>query len=279
MARTVVTPWRTGGGPRPAVATPPAPMPLLLGGRPLKRWRWVGCFADDVMLCAAVAGVGPFPVSWWVVWDRERQVLHERTRRGGALVRFEGGHVRVEDGSTSIDLEVVQEPGVETVSPHGPQYAWTRKQGGVRVTGTVRLGDRRLDVDAPGVVDDSAGYHARCTSWSWSAGVGTTTTGSLVAWNLVTGLHDHPAASERTVWVDGSPLHVGPVVFDGLEGILFEEGGGLRFDREATRRHRENLLVVATEYEQPFGSFTGDLPHAGELVSGLGVMERHSVRW
>ena len=168
---------------------------------------------------------------------------------------------------------------METVSPHGSQYAWTRKQGGVRFTGTVAVGDRRFSIEAPGIVDDSAGYHARHTSWMWSAGVGRTRRGSAVAWNLVSGLHDAPTASERTVWVDGTPHQVGPVAFDGLDGVGFAEGGALSFAGEVTRRHRENLLVVSTDYEQPFGSFTGALPHAGLIEGGLGVMERHTVRW
>ena len=41
----------------------------------------------------------------------------------------------------------------------------------------------------------------------------------------------------------------------------------------------ENLLLVASDYEQPFGEFTGSLPLAGELRTGWGVMERHRVRW
>ena len=95
----------------------------------------------------------------------------------------------------------------------------------------------------------------------------------------MSGLHDALAASERMVWMDGAPHQVGPVAFDRLDGVRFAEGGGLSFSREVTRRHSENLLVVSTDYEQPFGSFTGELPHAGPLVTGLGVMERHSVRW
>jgi hypothetical protein len=165
------------------------------------------------------------------------------------------------------------------VSPHGTQYAWTRKQGGVRFAGTAAVGARHFRIDAPGIVDDSAGYHARHTSWMWSAGVGATSTGTAVAWNLVSGLHDDATSSERTVWVDGTPQQVGPVEFDGLDGVRFAEGGALAFEREVTRRHRENLLVVSTDYEQPFGSFTGALPHAGDLEGAGGVMERHSVRW
>ena len=44
-------PWRTGSPePRPAVPLPPQRMAMLRGGRPLKRWRYVGCFTDYVLL-------------------------------------------------------------------------------------------------------------------------------------------------------------------------------------------------------------------------------------
>ena len=125
------------------------------------------------------------------------------------------------------------------------------------------------------VVDESAGYHARHTAWRWSAGVGTAESGAAVAWNLVAGLHDAPAASERTVWVDGEPHAVAPVAFaDGLAGV-----DGLRFAPEAVRARRERLLLVGSDYEQPFGTFSGSLPVAGPLREGWGVMERHDARW
>jgi hypothetical protein len=34
-----------------------------------------------------------------------------------------------------------------------------------------------------------------------------------------------------------------------------------------------------SEYEQPFGTFAGELPGAGALREGWDVMERHDVRW
>jgi hypothetical protein len=159
---------------------------------------------------------------------------------------------------------------VEVVSPHGNQYIWTRKRGGVRVRGTA-CGHA---VDAAGLVDESAGYHARRTSWHWSAGVGTLATGEPVAWNLVAGLHDADQASERTVWVGGEPRQVGPVSFDGLDGV-----GALRFTAVARCAHRERVLVLASDYEQPFGTFAGELPGAGALREGWGVMERHDALW
>jgi hypothetical protein len=273
-----MTSWRTGMPDRPAVPLPPARMPLLRGGRPLKRWRYLGCFGPDVMLCAAVARVGPLPVAWYAVWDREQRTLVDHTLRRPGGVRVEPGRANVVDGPVTIDLIVEERDGVETVSPHGREYIWTRKQGGVRVRGGVAIGDRRHEIDASGIVDESAGYHARHTSWMWSAGVGVADSGAAVAWNLVTGVHDGADTSERTVWIDDEPHHVGPVAFDGLAGI---SGGGvaLGFQGEATRARDENLLLFASSYEQPFGTFTGELPVAGRLREGYGVMERHDVRW
>jgi len=246
-------------------------MPPVRGGRPLKRWAWVGAFGEDVMLCVGSARVGPARVSWWAVWDRAGGRLEERTARGRGGVAVEPGRVRVEG---VMDLSVGDAAAIEVVSPHGAQYAWTRKRAPVPVSGTVTLGGRTIAVDAHGLVDESAGYHARRTAWRWSAGVGVAESGEPVAWNLVDGLHDAPEASERTVWVGGEPREVGPVRFDGLDGVA-----GLRFTREATRSRSENLLVMRSEYEQPFGTFAGELPGAGPLREGWGVMERHDVRW
>ena len=148
--------------------------------------------------------------------------------------------------------------------------AWTRKTP-LRVTGNV-LG---IEIDAPGLLDESAGRHARRTSWMWSAGAGVTETGAQVVWNLVDGLHDgSPPRSARRVWVDGVPHEVGPQRFDGLDGV-----GDLRFTALATRAKHENYVLLKSDYEQPFGTFTGSLPVAGPLRVGWGVMERHEALW
>jgi hypothetical protein len=235
------------------------------GGRPLKRWIWVGAFGPDAMLCAAVAHIGPLTAAWWAVWNGSAFVERSLRRRGGLVVQ--PSRVAVPG---AMALEVGGGAAVEVVSPHGAQYIWTRKSGGVRVRGRV-LG---REVDAFGLVDESAGFHARRTSWSWSAGVGVLDSGEAVAWNLVDGVHDSPSASERTVWVAGEPREVGPVAFDGLRGV-----GGLRFAPTAVRARRDNLLVIASDYEAPFGVFSGSVPGAGPLREGWGVMERHEARW
>jgi Protein of unknown function (DUF2804) len=156
------------------------------------------------------------------------------------------------------------------VSPHGDHYVWTRKRV-ARARG--RFDGRPFELGA--IVDESAGYHARHTAWRWSAGVGVAESGAAVAWNLVDGIHDADEASERTVWVDGVPHEVPPLAFaDDLSSV-----GAVRFSSEAVRARRENLLVVRSDYEQPFGTFSGELPVVGPLREGWGVMERHDVRW
>ena len=130
-----------------------------------------------------------------------------------------------------------------------------------------------------GVEDESAGYHLRHTEWSWSAGIGTAPDGRAVGWNLVAGVNDPDAASERAIWVEGESIREpGPVVFDGLEAIRFADGGTLGFSAEAERRKEENKLLVRYSYRQPFGTFSGSLDGI-ELESGLGVMEHHDAVW
>ena len=91
-----------------------------------------------------------------------------------------------------------------------------------------------------GFVDDTAGYHARRTAWRWSAGVGVAESGALVAWNLVEGVHDDAAVSERTVWVDGTPHHLDPLPFAADLSAV----GDLRCEAVAVRAHRERLPAV-----------------------------------
>jgi hypothetical protein len=246
------------------VPLPPARMPLLRGGRPLKAWTYVGAYGPDVMLCAASARIGVLPIAWWAVWDRTAGRLSEG-RRGVSVTRDRATVRGV------FELTLSGGTPIEVVSPHGKQYAWTRKRV---VSARGRLGDRPLKLRA--IVDESAGYHARHTAWRWSAGVGVATSGEEVAWNLVDGIHDAATGSERAVWIAGEPHEVPPAAFaDDLSAV-----GDLRFTAEATRARRENFLVLRSDYEQPFGTFAGELPGGGPaLREGWGVMERHEVHW
>jgi hypothetical protein len=263
---------------------PPVRMPAWRGTRPLKRWRYVGVYGPDLMVCVGHARVGPGRQSFWAVWDRATRRLRERTRLSGGGVRLgldRPGRVLVVGDGVEIDLALDEVDGVETVCPNGDAYAWTRKQGGVRARGTVVLDGVVRELDALAMIDDSAGYHARRTAWRWGAGVGRADDGRTLAWNLVAGINDPPRASERTVWVSGVPAEVGPAArfADDLSSVATDDGVDLRFAAEAVRERRENLLFVRSAYRQPFGTFAGALPGGLVLAEGWGVMEEHTAHW
>ncbi|MGE4427885.1 MAG: DUF2804 family protein [Solirubrobacteraceae bacterium] len=269
---------------RPAgVRLPPQPLPLVHARRLRKRWRYVGVYGPELSLCVGVVRIGVAHQAFWAVWDRTAGDLHERTTLLGGGVSLPPGGVLVRRSDVDIDLAFDEDPsgvdGVETVTPYGAGYAWTVKRAAVPITGRVRVGGLEHRIDALAVVDDSAGFPPRHTEWRWSAGVGRDDAGRTIGWNLVAGVHDDPAASERSVWIDGTATQVRPVRFaDDLSSVAGDDID-LRFAAEATRRRDENLVVLRSRYVQPFGTFTGTLPGGARLVEGHGVMEHHDAHW
>lgn len=277
-------PLRGDGTSRPqGLPLPPGRMPLLRDRRPLKRWRYVGVYGPELMLCAASVRIGGLPQAFWAVLDRSTGALAERTLFTPGLVAAADGHLSVRGRGVEIDLALAPagDP-MEVTSPHGGSFIWTRKDP-VRARGRVSALERLWEIDQMGLIDSSAGYHARATEWRWSAGVGRASDGRALAWNLVDGVHDAPRQSERTVWIDGEAHEVAPVAFAGdLALVAFAEsdgGGALRFAAEAERARSDDLKIFASDYRQPFGTFTGTLPGGVELAEGYGVMEWHDVRW
>jgi hypothetical protein len=272
-------------------------MGLFRGTRPLKRWRYVGIFCEEMMACAARVQVGPARQSFWAVFVRADGRLRERTHllvgrgavelvngrapaRAGSL-NSGSGRLRVRDEGLLLDLVLEEADGVETVCSHGREEVWTRKQAGIGAHGSLAL-DRGppREIQALAVIDDTAGYHARSTEWWWTAGVGESPDGIALAWNLVAGVNDPASGSERAVWAGGEAHEVPPVRFAGdLSRIHCTDGSELRFAAEAERSRRENLLIVSSDYRAPFGTFSGTLPSGIPLAHALGVVEHHRARW
>ncbi len=297
-------PWRGPGRGRPDLPLPPDDtLPLRRGGVWRKRWRYVGAFSDELLVCAARVNVGPLGQTFWIVCVRGERRTCEGTRllvpgaRGdvwtegrdgtgqilhapdeGSVVRIESKHP--DAGDVRAFLRFGGGRWVEAVCPtEDGQYVWTRKRVDVPVDCDVRLGAHRLVAKARGVEDESAGYHPRHTVWSWSAGVGTTADGRSVGWNLVSGINDPPELSERAIWIDGEPSEPGPVEFEGLDAIRSPDGARLTFSGECERRSEERRFFVRYSYRQPLGTFSGALPGGIELTRGLGVMEHHDAEW
>jgi hypothetical protein len=253
-----------------ALALPPARMPLHLGGRPLKAWRYVAFFAGDLMVCLARVRIGPVRDAFWAVWDRPSGLFWH----GRRTVRIGEAGASIASRRLEVSIAVTPGPGVEAICPAGALYAWTAKRS-LAAVATVRVGSQTRRVAGSALIDDTAAYYPRHTRWFWSAGVGRSDTGASLAWNLVSGVNDPPSDSERTIWVDGVPREPGPCTFaEDLSAV-----DRLTFTPEATLRRRTNLGVVRSDYRQPLGRFSGSLPGGIAVRDGLGVMERHDAWW
>lgn len=273
-------PWRGPGTERPELPLPPGPMPLRRDGQLRKRWRYIGVFGDEVMLCAAQAEVGPLGQSFWVIWDRQDRRHDARTmlRPGSSEVTMDGSRFEIDSPGLRANLQLGEIAPIESICPSGSGWGWTRKRSGVPVEGTIEVPGKRWDVSARGVDDESAGYHRRHTSWRWSAGVGRTADGLPAAWNLVEGVNDPATNSERAIWIDGDPSEPPPVSFRGMDGIDLAGEDRLDFAPESAHARDENFLLIRSRYRHRFGTFSGSL--AGlSLAEGFGVMEEHDAVW
>jgi uncharacterized protein DUF2804 len=267
-------------------------MALFKSRRPLKRWRYVAIFAEELTACAAQVQIGPARQSFWALYLEGTAVLRERTRllprrgevellAGNRASAAEQGRLHVHDRGVELDVMLEEDAGWEARCMHGRGEVWTRKQAGIRATGSIALdGSPPRPVDALAVIDDTAGYHARQTEWRWTAGVGESPDGLALAWNLVSGVNDPPHGSERAVWVAGEPTEALAVSFsDDLSRIACEDGSELRFAAKVERSRGDNLLIVSSDYRAPFGTFSGTLPGGIPLARGSGVVEHHRARW
>jgi len=277
--------WRGPGPGRPDLPIPPARQPLLHKGLMRKRWRYVGFYGEDLMLCAAVVRIGLANHSFWSVWDRlEGKVWeHTRLRPGGPEVVLDGPVVEIRTRNVRAALRFGESEPIEMVSPSGRGWGWTRKRAGVPVSGRVILDGETRRVEGFGVDDESAGYHQRNVEWSWSAGIGESTDGAALGWNLTEGINDSLTGSERAVWVDGTPHEPAPVGFQGLDAVRSVAGSedsiNLQFEfGGAERRRHDNFGLIRSDYVHRFGTFTGTLDGI-DLAAGAGVMEEHKVVW
>ena len=294
-------PWRGPAEERPELPLPPGKMPIRFAGTWRKRWRYVGAYGEQVMLCAAKVRIGPFGQTFWAILDRRSGEVIEHTKqlrpsqrgevwteRGGGDQGLGSGHDR--DAPANADprrrrhgqarlLRLRRLGGVGL--PERRRWLRLDPQATVLDRADVDLGERgRIRETLRGIEDESAGYHPHHTVWSWSAGVGACADGRNVAWNLVEGVNDPAAgASGRSGSTArthrASPARSASTV---STGSRFEDGTRLGFAADAERQAEENRFVVKYSYRQPFGRFSGSL--AGlELAQGIGVMEHQDAVW
>ena len=257
-------------------------LPLFDHGQLRKRWRYVGLFAEELMLCAARAEVGPLTQSLLGALGPGDAAAVGAHGAASRQPRGDAGRAAAGDRRAGPARQPRARRAPRRSRPPAPAaraWAWTRKRAGMPVEGTVEMPGRRWQVAGRGVDDESAGHHQRHTSWLWSAGrrrprsraatsPGTWSRGSTTRRRAASGRSGSTA----------SPTEPPPVRFRGLDGIDLGDAGSLDFAAESEHARDDNYLLSAPATAT--ASAASPAPSAASRSpQGLGVMEEHDARW
>lgn len=283
-----------------------------------KRWQYVGIASDEVFIGAAIIDLGWASTAFAYVFDRVRGEIVANWRQDGlpdlqggvsdhflddADAWFRGSRARLslqhgEDDTLTLSVrtpavKVQAELALADMAPpllavgrvEGGGVHATQKTSALPVCGWLNVRGRRFDLaQAVASVDSSNGLLPRDTDWRWASAHS-----AEVGFNLQQGYF---GANENALWLDGQLIPLGAAHFefdprqpmapwtirtdDGLLDLVFTPEGARQEDRQ--------LLVVASHYVQPVGTFSGivraskDAP-ARQITRLLGVTEDHRSRW
>lgn len=274
-----------------------------------KRWHYLALACGDVFCAVAIVDLGWTSTAFAYAFDRRQRKLVAAFSQDGlpGLGTRLAGHVggqsrfrflsnRITIGAGRLELRCGQfeidarfagsAPLLLAVGAvDGGSVHATQKSGGMALLGELRIGARRTRLDG-GVasVDYSNGLLARQTDWRWACAHGLG-----LGFNLQAGYF---GASENALWLDGKiiPLAAAHFDFNGADPMApwrISTADGLldlQFTPEGMRREDRNLLIAASHYVQPIGTFSGwakAAPGAPLLTINQlpGVTEDHRSRW
>lgn len=282
-----------------------------------KRWQYIGIGSDDLFVGVAIVNVGWCQTAFAYVFDRRRRLLLADWSADG-LPGLNGGvsdepvvgsrswfksfgsslsirheakalHVSVDAGGIHLQAALSLNDAPDFLLAVGPieqgvSHA-TQKSPGLMVSGQLVVSGQKHTLDgAIGCLDSSNGLLARDTAWRWACAHG-----QGVGFNLQDGYFGN---NENVLWLDGQLIVLGRAYFefdaaqplkpwrvytaDGLLDLIFTPEGARQEDR--------NLLIAASHYVQPVGTFSGWVKASAQaeprpVEALLGVTEDHRSRW
>jgi len=285
-----------------------------------KRWHYVGIATQECFIGVAIVDIGWTNAAFAYLFDRrQKKLLADFSQDGlpwltarvsdrptnGALSWFKhsGGSLRYEHiagaryrltvatrGGLKIDAEINQAGAPPFLSAIGPVADGgcahsTVKSSALGVRGSAAAGDQSFVLD-DGVAsfDYSNGLLARDTQWRWAAAQRRD-----VGFNLQQGYFGN---YENALWLDGAliPLGQANFEFDAQKPLspwrVSTDDGllDLSFQPEGARQESKNLLVAASYYIQPIGTFSGTVKASADgaprrVEQLIGVTEDHRSRW
>nr|WP_295080084.1 DUF2804 domain-containing protein [uncultured Roseateles sp.] len=284
-----------------------------------KRWQYLGLGNEAVFIGLAIVDVGWTCTAFAYVFDRKnKRLLADWSQDGlpglqcqlsdapvtGALAWFQGPstqlsfehsapdcmQVKVKTSALTLQVEMdlsATAPwllAVGSIGAGGVAHA-TQKSSALPVRGQVQVQGQTLQLDdAWASIDSSNGLLARHTEWRWACAHRPD-----VGFNLQNGYF---GGNENSLWLNGGLIPLGAAHFEfdaqqplkpwrvsTADGLL-----DLRFSPEGARQQNRNLLIAASRYIQPIGTFSGWVKPAADAapyaVSDLlGVTEDHRSTW
>lgn len=244
----------------------------------------IGAFLTDESV------LGP---PWQTKWDWENgasfRLLKDEARfvrEGDAfLIDVNLGHLTVQ---ARAELPASREPLSSIRAFEGGLFNGTEKQVLLPVTGECAAHGKRYSLDGGFAgFDRTHGLLPRHTAWRWAFGMGRTTAGQPIAFNLVEGFMGE---AECGVWVGDKlfPVGEGQMSFDADRPLrpwrVRSRCGAVDLELEPGDIHSEfkNLKLAVTRFIQPVGGYTGTLRVGGQehrVERMWGVAEDQDALW
>ncbi len=177
------------------------------------------------------------------------------------------------------------------VDLHG--FAYTQKMAGIPCTGTVTCKSGTFDlqkINACATLDWSAGYLRRRSFWNWICLAGTLDDGRHIGLNGAC-FTNESSFTENGFWVDGRLHKLAGMVFEYDTSDLYQPWTiyssdnkvRLNFTPEGGQVEKNNFLVMASNFHQLFGRFSGKfVTDDGETITIdniYGFTEEHYAKW
>lgn len=285
-----------------------------------KRWHYLAFATEECFIGLAMVDVGWTNTAFAYLFDRrQRKLLVDYSQDGlpgltaqvsdrptqgtlswfrhlGAQLRYEhleGPHYRLKVNlrntlQIEAELDTSQAApfltGIGPITPGGCAHS-TVKSSAIALSGHARAGKKTFDLGT-GVAsfDYSNGLLARTTQWRWASAHSPS-----LGFNLQQGYFGN---HENVLWLDGALIPLGSARFEfdprfPLQPWHIRTDCGLLdlwFAPEGARQERKNLLIAASHYIQPIGTFSGTVKATAKgrvrkVHQLVGVTEDHLSRW
>jgi hypothetical protein len=171
-------------------------------------------------------------------------------------------------------------------------WVFTQKAAAMSCAGELSWAGRHYDLAAMNTlasVDWTAGFMRKETFWNWASLSSFLADGRRLGMNLAAGVNE-TGFSENALWLDGRMIKVDMVDFQfqrygpGGEWRMNSNDGivRLKFQTHGRREEKLNAILMASNFTQHFGVFSGEICLPEETIvveNAWGFAEDHYARW